>query len=354
MRQVFYLSALTAAWILTPAQAALTPAQATEAARLLSSSEPTDRASAVKTVRGQGVSVHKAYLPLLEKAQSVHQERLETSISEGLSVLKKFAQAQEEWVTARDACLLTVFEKTGKDSQKLVGLGSSYAAADKAMQDVSRSMEIPPGSLTVWRDPAAALNELDAEIHWCLNTTESQQNPWRGQSAEERAGKIPNGPEFLRMTGIYQERLGARTAMEMVKHFNGKEIRWSTPELTAFMELINSRRYTLGQETLRLDERLSRSAYGHSEAMQRLEFFSHQSPIEGHKTPWDRAKKAEFEGTCTGENIYMGSTAPEAAYKAWWESDGHRFIMFKKDVNTLGLGVAGNYWTLNIGQRIWP
>ena len=50
----------------------------------------------------------------------------------------------------------------------------------------------------------------------------------------------------------------------------------------------------------------------------------------------------------------MGNAAPDAAFKKWWESDGHRFIMFQKDANTLGLGLVGVHWTLNTGSRDWP
>ena len=106
------------------------------------------------------------------------------------------------------------------------------------------------------------------------------------------------------------------------------------------MQLINSRRYVLGLTTLRLDECLSNAAGDHSKEMQDLKYFAHDSPVEKNKTPWDRAKNAAFEGRCMGENIFMGAAAPEAAFHGWWESDGHRFIMFQKEANTLGLGPA--------------
>ncbi len=119
------------------------------------------------------------------------------------------------------------------------------------------------------------------------------------------------------------------------------------------MQLINSRRYVLGLTTLRLDERLSNAAVDHSKEMQDLKYFAHDSPVEKNKTPWDRAKNAAFEGRCMGENIFMGAAAPEAAFHGWWESDGHRFIMFQKEANTLGLGLVGVLWTLNTGTRDW-
>ena len=354
MLRFLLLSALAATCLSTSAPAAITPAQATQVSRLLGSDLPEERAGAIRGVRQQGAAVRETYQPLLEKAQTVHKERLKAHISGSLPVLRKFSESHEKWATAREACLVLVFEKTDHEARKLAELARSYTAAERAMKEVSRHLKSPPSGLTAWQHAATALNELEAEIAWCRDAPESDQDHFRNQPAGERVKETASGPEFLKLAAPYQERLDAQAALGKATRYNEKEIRWPAPVLTAFMEVINARRHVLGQQTLRLDERLSKCAHGHSAAMQRLKFFSHESPIEGHKTPWDRAKQAEFEGNCTGENIYMGSTAAEAAYMAWWESDGHRFIMFQKDANALGLGLAGNYWTLNTGRRDWP
>ena len=85
--------------------------------------------------------------------------------------------------------------------------------------------------------------------------------------------------------------------------------------------------------------------------MVRLGFFAHESPVPDKKTPWDRARLAGFEGRGTGENIFMGSTSPQAAYDAWFASDGHRFIMMANGPTLLGVGIAGNHWTMMTGKR---
>lgn len=347
--------AFLAVCLLASAGAApLTPQQAAQAGRLLGSDNPADRAAAARGFRSQGAGVRDAYKGLLEKAAAAHKDRLKGKVAASLGVLQNFDAARKEWITARDACLGLLFQKTDHEAKKLAELAKSYTAAEKAMKEMARFLKSPPAGLATWKASAQALNDIEAELAWCRDTPESDQAYFRERAEADSVKELPGGPAFLELAGPYQEGLDNKAALEKATLFNEKEIRWPAPVLKTFMQVINERRYILGQQSLRLDERLSKCAFGHSESMQRLKFFSHESPVEGHKTPWDRAKKAEFEGNCMGENIYMGSTAAEAAFMAWWESDGHRFIMFQKDANTLGLGLSGNYWTLNTGSRTWP
>jgi len=46
----------------------------------------------------------------------------------------------------------------------------------------------------------------------------------------------------------------------------------------------------------------------------------------------------------------MGSASPDAAYSAWFGSDGHRFIMFGNG-NVLGVGISGIHWTMMMGNQ---
>ena len=127
--------------------------------------------------------------------------------------------------------------------------------------------------------------------------------------------------------------------------------RWADGTMKSFAEILNHERLLLGLEALRLEEKLSDAAKGHSGDMARLGFFAHESPVPGKKTPWDRAKKAGFEGRASGENIFMGSTSARAAYDAWFASDGHRHIMHASGPNCLGVGIAGQHWTMMTGRK---
>lgn len=110
---------------------------------------------------------------------------------------------------------------------------------------------------------------------------------------------------------------------------------------------VNEWRLLLGLNALTIDSKLCDASRGHSEDMAKNNFFAHESPIPGKKTPWDRAAN---EGTkASGENIYMGSTAPTSANKGWFYSPGHHKNMFKGSHKRIGLGCYGRYWTQMFG-----
>jgi uncharacterized protein YkwD len=117
-----------------------------------------------------------------------------------------------------------------------------------------------------------------------------------------------------------------------------------------FATILNRERSWLGLDPLRLEEKLSAAARGHSQDMASHGFFAHQSPIPGKASPGDRARLAGFTGGWSGENIFAGSASPAAAFGGWFGSDGHRFIMFAAGPNVIGVGVHGSHWTLMTGR----
>lgn len=152
-----------------------------------------------------------------------------------------------------------------------------------------------------------------------------------------------------------QERLAATRKegadLAAVEKDNAALGRWASAPMKSFATLLNHERVVMGLNGLRLEEKLCDATRGHSEDMARLGFFAHESPVEGKKSPWDRAKLAGFTGGANGENIFMGSASPDAAYHAWFGSDGHRFIMFGSGSNVLGVGIAGVHWTMMTGNK---
>ena len=126
---------------------------------------------------------------------------------------------------------------------------------------------------------------------------------------------------------------------------------WIDSGMREFAGVLNRERDICGLLPLRLEEKLSDAAKGHSGDMARLGFFAHESPVPEKKSPWDRAKLAGFAGNASGENIFMGSAQFQAAYDGWFGSDGHRFIMFADGPNVLGLGISGVHWTLMTGRK---
>ena len=118
-------------------------------------------------------------------------------------------------------------------------------------------------------------------------------------------------------------------------------------DLRSGMDAVNAVRMTCGLSPLLYDAKLCAAARGHSKDMLVNGFFAHESPVEGKKTPWDRARLAGT--TASGENIYMGSNVSIDAIKAWFLSPGHHKNMLSESPRRQGLGHEGKYWTQMFG-----
>lgn len=114
------------------------------------------------------------------------------------------------------------------------------------------------------------------------------------------------------------------------------------------IEDLNLMRLLVGLKAVRTDPKLCDAARGHSEDMQKLNFFAHQSPVPGKRSPSDRAARAGTSGGA--ENIYMGSTNPLSANKGWFYSPGHHKNMFNPGQGRVGLGNYGTRWTQMFGR----
>ena len=110
---------------------------------------------------------------------------------------------------------------------------------------------------------------------------------------------------------------------------------------------LNEMRMLLGLAPLLIDPRLHDAARGHSQDMATMRFFSHDSPVPGKTTPWERAKLAGTEASA--ENIFSGSPDPRAASEAWFSSPGHHLNMFGNH-RRVGMGRYGGCWTQLFGR----
>ncbi len=109
----------------------------------------------------------------------------------------------------------------------------------------------------------------------------------------------------------------------------------------------NLTRNLLGLPALMIDLRLCAAARDHSQDMERLKFFSHDSPVPGKATPWDRAKR--FGTTASGENIAAGYRDGAAATTGWFHSPGHHKNMLGEHAR-IGVGRSGRYFTQVFGK----
>lgn len=118
------------------------------------------------------------------------------------------------------------------------------------------------------------------------------------------------------------------------------------PAETKGILILNLLRVRLGIGALAIDPKLCDACRGHSKDMKELKFFSHESPVPGKKTPWDRAKAAGT--TAGGENIFTGIKKPEDAIEGWWHSPGHHKNMLSNS-RRVGLGKFDTLWTMLLG-----
>ncbi|HEV8291749.1 MAG TPA: CAP domain-containing protein [Tepidisphaeraceae bacterium] len=111
----------------------------------------------------------------------------------------------------------------------------------------------------------------------------------------------------------------------------------------------NAYREALGILPVELDARLIQAARRHSKEMVELKYFSHHSPNPSEKDFERRYLNAGFKDLGS-ENIAMGMSSGEAAFKIWFESPGHHVNMVRPGNTALGVGRWKNYWTANFGN----
>jgi uncharacterized protein YkwD len=110
--------------------------------------------------------------------------------------------------------------------------------------------------------------------------------------------------------------------------------------------LTNLYRILVGKTPYKINPKLCDAAREHSTDMEEHKFFSHESPLPGKRTPGDRARR--HGASASGENIYMGSKQPDAAFWAWFGSLGHHKNMLGAYAE-IGVGNHNAYWTQMFG-----
>jgi hypothetical protein len=110
----------------------------------------------------------------------------------------------------------------------------------------------------------------------------------------------------------------------------------------------NEYRILFGLRALRYSAGLARAARGHSEEMEKLNYFSHSSPTPQNRTPEQRCQR---EGArYSAENIAQGQHSGRAAVDGWLHSSGHHRNILGKGHQAVGLGQAGRLWTQCFGS----
>lgn len=165
----------------------------------------------------------------------------------------------------------------------------------------------------------------------------------------EKSAQKPSFEQYLEG----EEALAAGLAAPMdpknreILALNARLARQLDPEEARTILALNLTRNLLGLPALLIDLKLCEAARDHSRDMEKLGFFSHESPVPGKKTPWDRAKR--FGTTASAENIAAGYQDGRAANLGWFHSPGHHRNMLGNH-RRVGVGRSGSYFTEMFGD----
>ena len=135
-------------------------------------------------------------------------------------------------------------------------------------------------------------------------------------------------------------------ARQVLAYNTTQEQQMDPAEARCTLEL-NLMRILLGLNALAFDKQLLATGRDHSTDMEKLNFFAHESPVAGKKTPWDRAKN--FGTSASGENIYMGMEDGHSAHTAWFHSPGHFKNQLGAGHKRVGVGRHNRHWTQMFG-----
>ena len=294
---------------------------------------------AYRQALANAASYHSTHLEQLARGHgatpnpyAAHQEQAKQLDEERVRVM---ALLKTDW--KKDPAKIAMLRDAMVQLEKLSNRVNHLAAADTKRFDVALDALVG-GMMEVTRElerfdsaaETAAMDDAELKAHLL--------------QAQVEGCLLPAQQDRFELTRKHSAALAA------AEKANAALDHWATPAMKSFATLLNSQRCVMGLTPLLLEEKLAAATRGHSEDMARLGFFAHNSPVAGKTTPWDRARLAGFQGSGTGENIYTGSPSFEAAYQAWFGSDGHRFIMFGDGCNVLGVGIAGVIWTMMTGR----
>jgi len=133
------------------------------------------------------------------------------------------------------------------------------------------------------------------------------------------------------------------------------------------LRLINHARTSRGLHAVKSYSALHKAARAHSSDMLRRDYFAHSS-LSGLSVS-SRARRAGYSANgwsawAVGEVIAWGSGlrgTPQAIFKAWMRSSGHRKIILTKRWRDVGIGCSrGTFkgiggvcmWTVDLGRRV--
>lgn len=326
----------------------MAPAAVKKAIQWMVNTDPEKRAAAYTTFKQYGDSEGEIYRAALENARDLHEAKLSDLLSnERLNPFEDLEELINELKTERErifALIHTDFQKKPAEIRKLIDEVEELQKLNKKARKTAskKSDQLDKAAAII----GTALSEIDRELALAGGDGADHEI----LKPKEALKTILEGETYLKLQS-HLESIRSETKALTEAHQANNNSKWANATQKNFANYLNEFRSLFALTPYRLEEKLSDASVGHSKDMASLGFFSHTSPVKDKKTPGDRARLAKFQYRWTGENIYMGSSSHISAYDAWFSSDGHRFIMFSKVPNLIGVGPSGRHWTMMTGKK---
>jgi uncharacterized protein YkwD len=319
----------------------------------MASTDSSKRQAAYRTWLQMGAEAMPEYEKSLEAARKFHDQAID-KLCQGSGGIKNPYLGHEDLAseidTERGRILPLIRTDWKKDGSKIKALREDMETLAGISAKIGRVVKVDTKAF----DDAVG-SHFAALLEICRQQERFDEEATSvGQEDEEVLAEIVRlqieGSHLVKLRERFNESREAADLLAVTHEKNKKIGAWASGSMMTFAEVLNVERDLLGLRPLLLEEKLSEAAEGHSKDMLRLGFFAHESPVPEKKSPWDRARLAGFTGNASGENIFMGSASAQAAYDGWFASDGHRFIMMASGPNVVGVGIAGDHWTMMTGK----
>ena len=232
----------------------------------------------------------------------------------------------------------------------------------KSWATASRTRSSPRRPIRRWPSSARYSSSIAATCWTSRRTSKpiGRSSPtWAGcgsvpdTDAQRECGRRKNSPPTFESYLLDEENLAVSLAAPLdprtraVLAMNAKLAEKIDPEEARAILELNLTRNLLGLPALAIDLNLCEAARDHSTDMEKQGFFSHESPVAGKKTPWDRAKR--FGTTASAENIFKGTKSGKAANDGWFHSPGHHRNQMGNHTR-VGVGRSGGLFTQMFGR----
>lgn len=107
---------------------------------------------------------------------------------------------------------------------------------------------------------------------------------------------------------------------------------------TSLLSATNAQRVKNNQQSLTINEQLSKAAQAKADDMAARDYWSHNTP-DGQE-PWSFIQNVNYHYYKAGENLAYGFSTSQATVAGWMNSEGHRANLLDESFVEVGFGLA--------------